>query len=146
MSSTEKKYLWHRYSCNINAYRYLVKRICIIKNYNTLSLDLYDYRDDTIAKYHLKVAFESYCKQARDEEISERELAAINFCDENSLYYVMPAIFKFPKPFNNHNWYSFCPPDVLHTILGGCMKDWIFYTAVIIREIGTQNPSNNFDI
>jgi len=53
------------------------------------------------------------------------------------VYYILPAIFRIKKPYPLYNRYDFCPPDILHTILGGYLKDFIFNTCVVVNELKT---------
>ena len=53
------------------------------------------------------------------------------------MYYILPGIFRIKKPYPLYNRYDFCPPDILHTILGGYLKDFIFNTCVVVNELKT---------
>lgn len=94
-------------------------------------------RDDEEARPHLELAFGAFCKRNRDEELSPQEIAALEYCDRESVYYILPAIFRLRKPYPSFNCYDFCPPDVLHTIIGGYMKDFVFNICVVVNELKT---------
>lgn len=94
-------------------------------------------RDDEEARPHLEVAFGAFCKRNRDEELSLQEIAALDYCDRESVYYILPAIFRTRKPYPSFNCYDFCPPDVLHTIIGGYLKDFVFNVCVVVNELRT---------
>jgi hypothetical protein len=34
-----------------------------------------------------------------------------------------------------------CPPDILHTIIVGILKDFLFYTCVIVSIFGKKNDT-----
>jgi len=34
-----------------------------------------------------------------------------------------------------------CPPDILHTIIGGILKDFLFYACVIVSILGKRNDT-----
>lgn len=72
--------------------------------------------------------------------ISPAESESLAYCDRESLYYILPAVFTVAKPYPLYNRYNFCPPDVLHTVLGGYLKDWIFNVCVIVTELKSLSP------
>lgn len=89
------------------------------------------------AEVHLRIAFTAFCKRNRSEDLTVAEEEALKYCDKQSLYYIQPAIFRIKRPYRSYSRYDFCPPDILHTILGGYLKDFIFNTCVIVSELKT---------
>ena len=89
------------------------------------------------AEGHLSIAFQAFCKRNRSQYLSKAEKEALAYCDRQSVYYILPAIFRIKKPYPLYNRYDFCPPDILHTVLGGYLKDFLFSTCVIVNELKT---------
>jgi len=56
----------------------------------------------------------------------------------HSLHVARNCLMEFyvHNPEYNSNCYHKCPPDEMHTILGGILKDWIFWTAIVLQEVG----------
>jgi len=96
-------------------------------------------RDDKEAYPHLSIAFNAFCKSSRDEILTDAETEALSYCDRYGLHYILPAVFSLRSPFASHNYYLSAPPDCLHTINGGFLKDWIFHTYVIVSEVGKRH-------
>jgi len=87
---------------------------------------------------HLVHAFGAFCKNNRDDNLTDEETAALRYCDENCLLYMCPAIFHTRKPYPEFNRYLMCPPDMLHTVNGGFLKDWIFHVYIILHEVAKK--------
>ena len=104
-------------------------------------MDNFEIRNSEEANYHLSYAFDAFCKSCRNEYINKNEVDALQYCDKNGLHPIKPAILDLPVPYLSFNPYTYAPPDVLHTVLSGILKDWIFNTVVIISKISLSDPS-----
>lgn len=104
-------------------------------------------REEDEAYPHLSIAFNAFCKSSRDEILTDAETEALSYCDRNSLHYILPAVFNLKSPFASHNYYLSAPPDCLHTVNGGFLKDWIFHTYIIVSEVGKthRNYADNLN-
>jgi hypothetical protein len=94
---------------------------------------------------HSRISFEAYCKDSRGEILDEKEKEAIEFCDKNSLLYVRPAIFDYPKPYPGFNGFQLCPCDGLHTVIGGHMKYFVKTASLIVKMIGEKSKLKKFE-
>ncbi len=90
-------------------------------------------RSDGVAS--LSLAFAAFCKECRDEELSDAEVSSLLYCNNLSLFPLKPAVFDLRLPYPEYQTYTCTPPDILHTFLGGLLKDWIFHVCVIVCSV-----------
>lgn len=60
---------------------------------------------------------------------------------QHSLCNAVQEVYTFHPLFKRQHTYMFyrCPPDGMHTLLGGLMKSWIFFTATIVEEVSRRD-------
>lgn len=98
-----------------------------------LDLNSYSLRDN--ASSELSIAFESFCMECRDEELSIAQRKSLLYCQRLCLFPIKPAVFDLRLPYPDYDIYTCTPPDILHTFLGGLLKDWIFHVCVMICSV-----------
>jgi len=64
----------------------------------------------------------------RKISIHPGDIFFFDYCEKHPIYKVFNPFCKFP-------------PDEMHTVLGGIMKDWIFWVALIIEQIARKDSS-----
>ena len=109
-------------------------------------MDKFEIRNFEDSNIFLDVAFDAFCKDCRNNDINEFEEQALDYCANNCLHPLKPAVFDLPLPHLSFNPYMYAPPDVLHTILSGILKDWIFNTVVIISKISLSKQNYRFSL
>lgn len=79
-------------------------------------------------------------KQIR-RNLSEEDKTAISAVKNKSLHFFTSTLMDYyaRHPVLDENCYQKIPPDEMHTVLGGCLKDWIFWTAVILEQVSLRD-------
>ena len=112
-----------------------------------LDLDNFEIRNYEEANHYLSFAFNAFCKDCRNENMTDIEYQSLDYCERNGLHPLKPVVLdSVLLPYRSFNPYTFVPPDVLHTVLSGILKDWIFNTAVIISKIALSNQNYRFSL
>ena len=106
-----------------------MKTVCI----TVLDLNDYDLRSNASAE--LSIAFAAFCKECRGDVLTQNEKHALLYCQKLSIFPILPAVFDLDLPYAGYDIYSCTPPDILHTFLGGLLKDWIFHVCVIVSSL-----------
>jgi hypothetical protein len=85
-----------------------------------------------------KAGQEVFSKKLKGEfRLTSQDHHVANVCKYESLTVVPAALFSedfdlFPDEIGSLKF----PPDMLHTVAGGVMKSWIFWTIVIVVRVG----------
>lgn len=84
-----------------------------------------------------------------DRMVAEEAQAAENKCHELSIHamhiHALHDIFHELNTFeimSFDNVYMKCPPDSMHTVLAGVLKNWVYWLAVIIDKVSVLDPAN----
>lgn len=101
-----------------------------------------------IARTALKGKIKSTCAKQYRERLTEEEQKAISYCNR---FCIHPArTIALHDTYGRHTIlrtqrrliYNMCPPDEMHTLLGGLMKSWLFFTATIIERVAEYDATN----
>jgi hypothetical protein len=76
--------------------------------------------------------------------LSDYEKSVLDVCRLESINPVPSALLGPDFTLFDNHMLMF-PPDLLHTVCGGILKSWIFWTMVIIVRVGEMDPTNYGD-
>jgi hypothetical protein len=107
----------------------------------------YAYRHTSYCHALQKAGQDVFAKKLKGRErLSPQDNHIANVCKFESLTVVPATLFSpdfdmFPEEVGALKF----PPDLLHTVCGGVLKSWIFWTIVIVVRVGEidVNYSNN---
>lgn len=99
------------------------------------------------AKAKFRISLEKNLRMRRTVEDNH----ALNWCRNYSLQHTLcnalQEVYTFHTVFKRQHKYMYyrCPPDCMHTLLGGLMKSWIFFTATIVEQVAARDIRNYGD-
>jgi hypothetical protein len=88
------------------------------------------------------VAQIAFGKKVQGLPLSVHDMNVLEVCKLESLNPVAGAFLgpDFELFKSRHHMLMF-PPDLLHTVCGGVLKSWIFWTMVIVVRVGEMDPN-----
>lgn len=101
-----------------------------------------------IARVALNGKAKSICAKPFRQPLTEEERKAVDYCES---YCIHPStVTALHDIYGTHTIlrsqsklvYNMCPPDEMHTLLGGLMKSWLFFTATIIEKVAVLDTTN----
>ena len=111
-------------------------RLCTSTSQQTLFDEIVPLRDPNLTLNMQEVAWRAFGKKIRKEERTVEEDTALKWCGKNSIHPIPSALLALKKPYVGHNAFLYVPPDILHTVLAGIMRNWIFWTITILERVG----------
>lgn len=97
------------------------------------------------SKLALVAKKKSLCLQAYRERRTQAEKDAVEYCVQHCIHaapvLALFATYEGHEILRTHarNIYNMCPPDEMHTVLGGLMKSWLFFTSTIVEQVAAYD-------
>jgi len=116
---------------------------CLASKEETLSSSLGNIqlrRNSDLNPFIRKKPFSIYGKKLRNEEITVEEELVLAQLKELGFNALFPCLMQLQPPYEGHSVSDYTPPDALHVVAAGILKDWIFFLVVILGYIAQRYP------
>jgi len=111
-------------------------RICRLDRVAIFDVDSEPHtRDSSITADIQKEAFNGLNQQLGNEQPTAHEKVALALCKSESIQPMLSHMLSMKTPFPGFSNHLLFPPDLLHTVCGGVLKNFIFWAFVIIIKV-----------